>query len=172
VSRILIVYYSRTGYTRKLAREIASAMDADVEPVDDGRDRSGPLGYLRSAIEAGKKKTIDILPPAYDPTRYDLVVLGTPVWVGSLCSPLRSYMAAHKTQLPRVAFFCTQGGSGAQKAFRDMEKLCGQAPVASLAVSDSQLNANTYRSELEGFVRTLTAAANDVSCGANDVMTA
>jgi flavodoxin len=39
--RILVVYYSRTGYTRTLAGNIAAAVRADVEALDDGRDRRG-----------------------------------------------------------------------------------------------------------------------------------
>jgi flavodoxin len=109
MSKILVVYYSRTGYTRTLAGELVAALDADVDQLDDGRDRSGILSYLRCAREALKKRTVELLPPAYDPSTYDVVVLGTPVWAGNVSSPLRSYVAAHGAQLRKVAFLCTQG---------------------------------------------------------------
>src|SRR5512134_1660775 len=115
--RILLVYYSRTGYTRTVAGELVAALDADVDQLDDARDRCGILGYLRCLREALKKRTIQLLPPAYDPANYDVVVLGTPVWAGNISSPLRSYVAAHKGRLEQVAFFCTQRGSGAEKVF-------------------------------------------------------
>jgi flavodoxin len=156
--RVLIVYYSRTGYTRTVAGAIASAIGADVEDVNDRRDRCTFWGYLRSAREAIKKQTIEILPPAYDPSRYDLVVLGTPVWAGNICSPLRSYIAAQRTRLPRVAFFCTQGGSGAQKVLGDLTALCGKAPVASLVVTDRQINQHAYSDDLGRFVKAVTTA--------------
>jgi hypothetical protein len=94
---------------------------------------------------------------AYDPSDYDIVVLGTPVWAGNMSSPLRSYVAAHKAQMKRVAFFCTQGGSGAEKVFRDLAQLCGQSPLATLAVNDRELNGRTYAQHLERFAAAITA---------------
>ena len=82
---------------------------------------------------------VHLVPPAYDPSHYDVVVLGTPVWAGNISSPLRSYVAAHKAELRQVAFFCTQGGSGAEKVFPDLQELCGRAPLATLAVSDRDI---------------------------------
>jgi flavodoxin len=165
MSKILVVYYSRTGYTRTLAGELAAALSADVDRLDDGRDRCGVLGYLRCAREALGKRTIELLPPAYDPSGYDAVVLGTPVWAGNISSPLRSYVAAHKTRLAQVAFFCTQGGSGAVKVFRDLAELCGKMPVATLAVNDHEINEHTYAQQLQHFAAAITAAAGAAHSG-------
>jgi hypothetical protein len=85
-----------------------------------------------------------------------LVVLGTPVWASHVCSPIRSYIAAHRLDLQRVAFFCTQGGgSGAAKVFREMEEICGRVPIATLAVEDRELDRDTYTAKLAQFVATL-----------------
>lgn len=159
MNKILVVYYSRTGYTRDLAGELVAALRADVDQLDDRRDRCGVLGYLRCAREALKKRTVELLPPVYDPSKYDVVVLGTPVWAGNISSPLRSYVAAHKAQMKQVAFFCTQGGSGADKVFRDLTQLCGKPPVTTLAVNDRELIGRTYAQKLERFT-TAVAAAN------------
>lgn len=110
-----------------------------MDQLDDSRDRCGIWGYWRCLHEAAKKRTVHLVPPAYDPSHYDVVVLGTPVWAGNISSPLRSYVAAHKAELRQVAFFCTQGGSGAEKVFPDLQELCGRAPLATLAVSDRDI---------------------------------
>jgi flavodoxin len=157
--RILVVYYSRTGYTRTLARELVAALHADVDQLDDARDRCGVLGYLRCAHEALKKRTVQLRPPAYDPSHYDVVVLGTPVWAANMSSPLRSYVAAHRAQLKQVAFFCTQGSSGAEKVFRDLAELCGKTPLATLAVTDRELNSRAYAQRLEPFAAIVNATA-------------
>jgi hypothetical protein len=105
-----------------------------------------------------KKRTVDLLPLAYDPSNYDVVVLGTPVWAGNMSSPLRSYVAAHKAQFRRVAFFCTQGGSGAEKVFHDLAELCGQPPVAALTVNGRELEQSAYSQRLERFATAVTSA--------------
>jgi len=42
--KILVVYYSRTGYTRGLAGELVSTLRTDVDQLDDHRDRCGVFG--------------------------------------------------------------------------------------------------------------------------------
>jgi hypothetical protein len=72
-----------------------------------------------------------------------------------MSSPLRSYVAAHKAQIKQAAFFCTQGGSGAEKVFRDLAQLCGQSPLATLAVNDREINGHTYAQQVERFAAAL-----------------
>ena len=43
--RSLVVYYSRTGVTKKVAEAISRKLGSDVEEIIDQRDRSGPKGY-------------------------------------------------------------------------------------------------------------------------------
>src|ERR1035441_4643109 len=107
-SRILIVYYSRTGTTRQLAQALAAALQCDTEEIVETKSRSGILGYLRSVIEARRQRPSDTMVTAIkDPSLYDLVILGTPVWAWSASSPIRAYMMANRTRFAAVAFFCT-----------------------------------------------------------------
>ena len=52
MSRILVVYYSRSGHTEFVARQIASRCHADLERIHDRNPRQGMVGYLRSSLEA------------------------------------------------------------------------------------------------------------------------
>lgn len=156
---ILVAYYSRTGYTRTVAGELGAALGADVDPLDDGRDRGGVLGYFHCAREALQRRTIELRPTAHDPSRYGLVVLGTPVWAGNISSPLRSYVAKHKAGLKRVAFFCTQGGSGAEKVFRELAQVCGRSPVATLALNDRDIDKRAIAQQVQRFAAAIKSAA-------------
>jgi flavodoxin len=157
MSRILVVYFSRTGYTRRVAEEVARDCKADLEAIDESKPRSGLLGYWRSAREALGKRLVPIAAAKRDPAAYDIVVLGTPVWAGALCSPMRSYIEAHKGAFKRVAFLATQGGSGAPKVFASMSELCGQPPLATLALSDREIDRAQYRETMARFDATLGA---------------
>jgi hypothetical protein len=46
--KTLVVYFSRSGHTRQVAREIASRCGADLEAIREERGRAGLLGYWRS----------------------------------------------------------------------------------------------------------------------------
>jgi len=45
---------------------------------------------------------------------------------------IRTYITKNKDKLKEVAFFCTQGGSGAERTFSDMEDLCQKKGRAAL----------------------------------------
>lgn len=154
---VLVVFYSRTGHTRRLARAIASATGADVEEIHDPTDRSGTLGYVRSGAEALTGVLAPIERPRRDPAAYDVVVVGGPVWATSVSSPVRTYLWFDREQLPAVAFFATLGGTGDARAFRQMKALVGRAPVATLAVREGRLRDGVPREDVARFVEALAA---------------
>jgi len=58
--RTLIVFYSRTGYTRKLAEKLSNLLAADKEEVIDQKSRKGIFGYLGAGREGVLKKSTEI----------------------------------------------------------------------------------------------------------------
>src|SRR5512139_1268886 len=153
--KTLVVYFSRSGHTRSVADEIARRCGADLEAIQDVRPRTGVFGYWRSAREAMKKTIIEIRPSTRDPAEYDLVILGTPIWGGNLCSPMRAYVSGHRGKFRQVAFFSTQGGSPPGKAFRDLAELCACAPRAVVAITDKQMQTGALSGKVDEFVRAL-----------------
>jgi flavodoxin len=151
-ARILVVYYSRSGTTRKLASSIAARLKADLEEICDYRNRSGPSGYLRSLVDAMTQSSVDIVPHGCDVASYDLVVVGTPVWAGSVSSPVRAYLAENRQQLRHVAFFCSLGGRGSESAFSQMRALVGKPPLAECKVTAREFRRGDEKSLLDDFV--------------------
>ena len=154
-SRTLVVYYSRTGTTRRLAEALAKALGADIEPIVDRTNRSGILGYLRSIAEALQRRHAPAEPAKIDPRSYDLVVVGTPVWAWSASSPVRSYLAANRERLPDVAFFCTMGARGGERAFEEMQAIAAKAPRAGCAVTAREVASEAYGEQMARFLEQL-----------------
>ena len=159
MANTLIVYFSRSGHTQRIAAEIASQTGADLERITEQRSRKGLLGYLRSAREAYKKQVVPIDPTDNDPADYDLVILGTPVWAGHVSSPVRAYVAAHKQKLGRIALFCTQGGSGGPKVLRELAELIGAVPAATLVINEKALKSGAYADEMAKFVKSISPSS-------------
>ncbi|MES2193945.1 MAG: flavodoxin [Pseudomonadota bacterium] len=156
--KTLVIFYSRSGTTRRIATALAAALGSTIEEITEGRSRAGFLGYWRSAIEARRKYAPGILPASNDPSSFDLVVIGTPVWVWSVSSPVRAYLTANKHRLPAVAFFCTLGGSGHEAAFAQMQEIVGKAPRATCAVTAQDIASEADAPQLEKFAAALRAA--------------
>lgn len=132
--KTLVVFYSRTGTTKKVAEALASKMGADLEEIKDTVDRSGIKGYLFSGRDAMKKNLTVLRQLSKDVSQYDLVVIGTPIWI-TVSVPVRTFLVQHKNEFAKnVAFFCTMGGSGDEKAFKEMEEIVGKKPLATLTL--------------------------------------
>ena len=156
--KILVAYYSRTGTTKQVAEAISAALGCDVEEIEDTRNRRGILGYLRAAFDAGSRRLTTLKPTRYDPARYDLVVVGTPIWNMSLSPPIRTYLTMHKGRLKNVAFFCTYGGSGGQRAFKQMADAGGIAPLDLFGISEAEVKRGEHKTRVQHFLANLAGA--------------
>jgi menaquinone-dependent protoporphyrinogen IX oxidase len=160
MNKTLVVFHSRSGNTRRVAQMLTTRLKADTDeiapllPHDDSR-----IGYALCSLEAVAALTPAIAPPAKDPSRYSLVVIGTPIWFWSVSSPVRTWLVQQQAALAksRVAFFCTMGGSGAPIAFARMGVLADHEPVATLALTQAQVKHGATRA-IDNFVNALQPA--------------
>lgn len=153
--RSLVIYYSRTGTTRKVVEALSQVLDCDIEEIVEAKSRMGLFGYLRSVVEARRERPAAIAAAKRDPSSYDLVVVGTPVWAWSVSSPVRAYLITMKARLPDVAFFCTLGGAGSARAFAQMQGLTGKAPRAQCVVTAKEVSSGRYRERVSAFAKAL-----------------
>lgn len=150
--KVLLVFYSRSGHTRAVAHALSDALSCDVEEIIDETDRRGLRGYLRCAVDAVFHRKASVLPLKVDPTDYDLVIVGTPVWNASVSAPVRTFLEVYSGRLRRVAFFLSYGGSGKGRVFRQMERLAGTKPLTKLAVRERTIDHDRLKGRLEPFV--------------------
>lgn len=151
----LVVYYSRTGHTDKVARELADALESDVEEIIDTKKRSGILGWIRSVIDARNKSLTVLKDPINDPAEYDLLIIGTPIWASHVSTPVRTYINQNQAKLNDLAFFCTAGGENFTGTFNDMRELSGKSPVATLGVRGKEIKDGSYKSKIQEFIKAL-----------------
>lgn len=151
MKRCLVVYYSWTGATAKVAKAVAAALTADVEEIKEARPRRGLFAFLRSGMEASRKMIPAIQPSARDASGYDVVVLGFPVWAHDIASPMRAYLEREKSKLGTIAAFCTLGGSGADAAFQSIAAVCGRTPISMLSLTSGELAADRWRDRVCAF---------------------
>ncbi len=148
---VLVVYFSRTGHTRVLAEGIARALGGDVEEIRDPADRAGVCGWLRCALEATFGVSTEIERPRRDPSRYDAVIVGGPVWNASVSTPVRTYLWLERDRLPALACFASYGGTGAERALAQMEAIARRRPVAAVAFREIETAAGVPRERIKEF---------------------
>jgi flavodoxin len=153
--RALVVFFSRTATTRVLASTLARMLSADLEEICDCTERRGVMGYMRCLADSWRKRPAEIVPAGLDTSQYDLVVVGTPVWAGSVSAPVREYLLENRLKFRHVAFFCSFGGLGSQAAFDEMRALAGKAPVAQCKVRATEVQRGVVAASLALFVSVL-----------------
>ncbi len=148
----LVVYYSRTGYTKKVAETIAGMLNCEVEAVVEKKDRGGAKGYFGGIKDMLFNKTADIEKPRFDPSDYDLTIIGTPVWGNKVSLPVQSWFNSVRKPLPASAFFLTTKFSGIEYTFQQMTELSGREPAAKLALTDGRIKKEGWEKDVAEFV--------------------
>lgn len=160
--KTLVIFYSRTGTTKKVSEIIAQKLNADMEEIQDTVDRSGVKGYLISGRDAMKRKLTQLEPIKKNLNEYDLVIIGTPIWSWNMSVPIRTFLSEQKENLKKIAFFCTLGGSGDKKAFQEMEEIVGKKPEATLRITTKEVVKNEFSAQVEEFIASLKLSENQL----------
>lgn len=105
---ILIVYYSLTGKTKRVADTLQRLTGADTFRLET------KVPYDEAAIErvqedqaAGRLPELETLPDLFG---YDLILVGTPVWWYTLSSPVIAFLRQTDFGAKRVSLFATHMG--------------------------------------------------------------
>lgn len=111
--KVLIVYFSLTGNTRKVVNEIQEVTNGDVFEIQPdfnyyqvkSRTEMEELG--KEQVNNGFKP--EITNSVADIDSYDLIIIGSPVWWYSVTPPVMSFLSIYNLDGKRVAPFCTCG---------------------------------------------------------------
>jgi flavodoxin len=150
--KALIVYYSRTGRTKKIADTIQSALNCKIERIEDSKNREGIIGWLTAGREAGRKSTTKIKNVQYNPSDYDVIVIGSPTWNGYVSVPIRTYIQQYQEDLKHVALFST-GDVDKRNAIDDMKEMLKKRVFTSMhLIRKEEIDNNKYHIKVEAFV--------------------
>ncbi|MDH5174771.1 MAG: NAD(P)H-dependent oxidoreductase [Elusimicrobiota bacterium] len=112
----LILYYSRTGKTRFLAEKLKEELGGDLVEIRDLRKRKGPFGFLRGVRDAHLGLNTEVAPLDLDLSKYELIMIGTPVWSYSPTPALNTFLQTSNLVDKKVIIFVTSRGAGYRRA--------------------------------------------------------
>ena len=145
----LVTYYSRTNITKKLAENIASEINADIDEITPKVNYQGKMGYARGGKHAIQEKIVDLEGLKFDPSEFDVVYVGGPIWAGKAANPVISYLKQNEGKFNNVKFFLTAGSSGFEGGFSQMEKY-SKKPIKTLALTTKEVKKDDY--DLSSFI--------------------
>ena len=131
----LVAYFSASGTTARVAKELAEAAKADIYEIRpetaytnndlDWRDKSS-----RSSVEMADKKS---RPKLADKNAkiadYDVIFIGFPIWWYTAPHIINTFLESYDFSGKKVVIFATSGGSGLGKTVSDLQPSAPKAQI-------------------------------------------
>ena len=123
--KTLIVYYSYTNNTEKVAKRIAELKKYDILKLEPLVDYSTDYQKVVDEEEAkmDSEEIVELKPLNVDLNQYDRIILGTPVWWYTMAPVVRSFLSGNNLNGKKVIAFITNGG-WIGHTVEDIKKYC------------------------------------------------
>lgn len=152
----LIVYYSATGNTEKVANQIADITGADLfelEPVqlytDEDLDWTDDNSRVVYEYENENKRNVELVSTEVENwDSYDTVFIGYPIWWGIAAWPVNSFVENNDFTGKTVIPFCTSSSSGLGESGDLLEEIAGSGNW----LEGERFTSSTSESEVENWI--------------------
>lgn len=131
----LVAFFSASGTTKKIAKMIAEAADADLYEITPKEAYTkADLNWMdkksRSSVEmADKKIRPEIVDDNKDLSGYDEVILGFPIWWYVAPTIVNTFLEAHDFSGKKIVLFATSGGSGFGNTVKELQPSAPDAQI-------------------------------------------
>ena len=107
--KVLVAYFSHSGNTREVARQISEATGGDLFEIVPATPY--PTEY-RAVVDQGKKEIEAGVRPALknpvgDLSQYDVIFVGSPCWWATIAPPVATFLTSYDFAGKTVVPFCT-----------------------------------------------------------------
>jgi len=127
----LIVYYSYSGITKRLAEDIALITDGDLRELKPQKPYS--FSYNTAVKEARKEIENGYCPPLIEGTEpidnSGVIFIGSPNWLKTFAPPVLSFLRKVDLSGKTIIPFCTHGGGGFGRMIEDYKKECNNSII-------------------------------------------
>lgn len=127
----LVVYFSWSGNTEKVAKSIQSQTDSDIFEIVPKTPYSSDYNTVvaDAKTEQQKKARPEISGKIDNIVDYDTVYVGFPNWWGDMPMILYTFFDTYDLSGKTVSLFCTSGGSGLSNTVNEVKSLEPNANV-------------------------------------------
>jgi len=129
--KILIAYFSWSGNTRGIAKEIQRQTGGDLFEIvcetPYSNDYSTVLKEAKRDLE--KQARPKLATHVKNMKQYDTVILGYPIWWGTIPMPVASFLEEYDFAGKKIIPFCSHGGVGLGRSVSDITKLAPDAVI-------------------------------------------
>ncbi len=150
----LVVFYSLTGNSKKIAEYISQENDYDLLELQPEEDisKKGFISMLKGSWQVIRKYTPLLKPYDVDLLQYKKIIIVTPVWVGNLTPAIHSFIKNEKIQNKKLAFIASHRG-GPGKVFSHLKKALPNNKYIAEIACNSKNDWSNIRKNLDQFCK-------------------
>ncbi len=156
--KILVAYFSATGNTRRVAQNLAKAVDADIYEIKPAKAYSdADLDWTnkssRSSVEmADHSSRPEIIKDDFSVKDYETIYLGFPIWWYIAPTIVNTFLEKHDFSNKKIILFATSGGSGLGKSIDNIKTSVSDS---TKVINGKVFNTNISVEELKNWVETI-----------------
>ena len=135
MSKTLVAYFSASGVTARVAKDVADAAGADLYEIRPAQPYSpGDLDWM----DKKSRSTLEMNDPACRPAiegqvngmeQYDTILIGFPIWWYVEPRIVDTFLDSYDFSGKTIILFATSGGSGFGKTAGDLVSSCPKAVI-------------------------------------------
>lgn len=156
--KVLVAYFSATGTTKKVAQNLAKAVNADIYEIKPltpytSADLNWHDSNSRSSVEMNDKSARpEIAEDNFSVKDYDTIFLGFPIWWGTAPRIINTFLEKQDFANKKIIIFATSGSSSIGNTDKDLKpSISSSAKI----IKGKTLNGNPSVEELTEWVKTL-----------------
>ena len=120
--KAIILYYSKSGVTEKLAKRIQADLGCDMIKIEPEKEYGN---YAQAVTRVAKEKLTKVTPAfktdIVDLSDYELILVGYPVWYQKAPAFVTDYLAKCNTANKNIIPFATFGGTGVEWTLKSLK---------------------------------------------------
>ena len=128
MKKTLVIYFSATGKTEKVAKEIASRLNCDIYQIKPKQpytheDLAWWNKQSRCSLEMKDKSCRpEIVEDGFDITGYERVLFGYPIWWDFAPRVVNTFLEKHDLGTGEIIVWATSSGSDFNKSLWELQK--------------------------------------------------
>lgn len=158
MSKVLVAYFSASGVTAGVAKNLAQAAGADLYEIKPEvpytqEDLNWQDKKSRSSVEMSNKSSRPALADkSANIEAYDIILLGFPIWWYVAPTIINSFLESYDFSGKKIVLFATSGGSGFGKTAAGLKD---SVAADTMIVEGKLLNSRDSVSDLQNWVNSV-----------------
>lgn len=154
MSKTLVAYFSASGTTAKVAKNLAAAAGADLYEIKPQQPYTAEdLNWMnkqsRSSLEMADKSSRPALADTdANAAAYDTILLGFPIWWYVAPTIINTFLESYDLSGKNIVLFATSGGSGFGKAAAGLQPSAPGAKITEGKILNGSPSAEALKSWL------------------------